>query len=173
MIILQQFNDREVLTFVEMLKLTNIPADDLRRHLISLAAPRYRILNKEPKSRLIEDDHTFSVNESFSSNSNRIRIPLVSVRSQLTKSDVPAATTNEIPPQVREDRKYLTEAAIVRIMKARKELKHNILVAETVKQLAPRFKPAPVDIKSRIESLLERDFIERDEDDQRLYRYVA
>ena len=75
--------------------------------------------------------------------------------------------------QVEEDRKPQIEAAIVRIMKARRVLDHNSVVAEVTRQLSPRFLPNPVVIKKRIESLIEREFLERDQSDCKLYRYLA
>ena len=65
------------------------------------------------------------------------------------------------------------EAAIVRIMKARRQLDHNSIVSEVTHQLAPRFLPNPTVIKKRIESLIEREFLERDNSDRKLYRYLA
>ena len=72
-----------------------------------------------------------------------------------------------------EDRRHLVEAATVRIMKARKTLHHNELIAEVTKQLSVRFTPSPQFVKKRIESLIEREYLERSLDDHRVYIYVA
>jgi cullin 3 len=74
---------------------------------------------------------------------------------------------------VEEDRKPQIEAAIVRVMKSRKMLNHNNIVTEVTRQLAARFNPSPVDIKKRIESLIDREYLSRDDVDRTLYRYVA
>ena len=86
---------------------------------------------------------------------------------------VAAGTAGAIPAPVEEDRRHLVEAAIVRIMKARKALHHNDLIAEVTRQLSVRFVPSPQFIKKRVESLIEREYLERDEGDRRVYVYVA
>lgn len=48
-----------------------------------------------------------------------------------------------------------------------------VCAAQVTQQLAPRFVPSPTLIKKRIESLIEREFLERDESDRKLYRYLA
>lgn len=75
--------------------------------------------------------------------------------------------------KVEEDRKPQIEAAIVRIMKARRVMDHNSIISEVTRQLAPRFFPNPAVIKKRIESLIEREFLERDQADRKLYKYLA
>jgi len=49
----------------------------------------------------------------------------------------------------------LMQACIVRIMKDRKHMTHNDLVNEVVRQLVNRFHPDPLNIKKRIEGLIE------------------
>lgn len=65
------------------------------------------------------------------------------------------------------------EAAIVRIMKTRKTLDHNNLTAEVTKQLSGRFPATPQMIKQRIESLIEREYLERSPTDRRVFHYLA
>jgi cullin-4 len=77
-------------------------------------------------------------------------------------------STNE---KVFQDRQYQVDAAIVRIMKTRKSLLHNQLVNEVVAQL--KFPVKPPDIKKRIESLIDRDYLARDEQNQNQYNYLA
>ena len=84
-----------------------------------------------------------------------------------------AGIDGSVPVAVEEDRRHLVEAAIVRIMKARKTLHHNDLIAEVTRQMSVRFQPAPQTIKKRIESLIEREYLERAEHEHRLYHYVA
>lgn len=67
----------------------------------------------------------------------------------------------ETRAKVDEDRKHEIEAAIVRIMKARKKMPHAQLVAEVVEQLHQRFAPGPMTIKKRIEGLIEREYLSR------------
>ena len=89
------------------------------------------------------------------------------------KETVKGGGAKVVAKAVEEDRRHLLEAAIVRIMKARKLLNHNDLIAEVSRQLSARFVPDPQSVKKRIESLIEREYLERDEGDRRVYRYMA
>lgn len=183
MVILMLYNDRDVLTLGQIRSMTHIPDTELRRQLISLCTPRNRILIKGSKGKgITSDDDTFTFNHEYTSKLKRVRIPLVkeasiSPREGATQGGdaglASAGIDGSVPVAVEEDRRHLVEAAIVRIMKARKTLSHNDLVAEVTKQLSIRFNPSPVFIKKRIESLIEREYLERSQHEHRLYMYVA
>jgi cullin 3 len=169
MCILMLFNENATLTLQKIRSETQIPDIELRRHLISLCTPKHRILRKGSKGKGISgDDDTFTFNADYKSKLKRVKIPLVSLKDSGKK-----LPPGGLPPAVEEDRRHMVEAATVRIMKARKTMSHNELIAEITKQLSVRFNPTPQFIKKRIESLIEREYLERNQDDHRLYVYIA
>jgi cullin 3 len=193
MCILVLFNTRDTLTLKQIRDETNIPEEELRRHLVSLCTPKHRILRKGSKGKGISgDDDTFTYNADYTSKMTKVKVPMVSMRDASSapagaaKGDGSASAAGvtsksaglvdgsaSVPLSVEEDRRHLLEAAIVRIMKARKVLNHNDLVAEVTRQLYGRFVPPPQFVKKRVESLIEREYLERDEADRRVYRYMA
>ncbi len=67
---------------------------------------------------------------------------------------------------------HFAEGAPVPVQ-SRRLLDHNSIVTEVTRQLSGRFVPNPTVIKKRIESLIEREFLERDANDRKVYRYLA
>lgn len=169
MCILMQFNAMDELPFRTLLDNTKIPLDELKRHLLSLTTPRHRVILKLKKGKEIADVDRFRLNPDFTSKMIRVKVPLVSMRSAVAEG----AKASAIPETVEEDRRHAIEAAVVRVMKARKTLDHQNLVVEVTKQLSSRFRPSPQAIKKRIESLIEREYLERNEEDRRVYHYLA
>ncbi|KAI9118989.1 hypothetical protein K1719_009664 [Acacia pycnantha] len=168
MCVLMLFNNADRLTCKEIEQATRIPLSDLKRCLQSLACVKGKnVLRKEPMSKDIADDDAFFFNEKFTSKFFKVKIGTVVAQRESEPENI------ETRQRVEEDRKPQIEAAIVRIMKARRTLDHNNIVTEVTKQLQSRFLPNPVVIKKRIESLIEREFLERDKLDRKLYRYLA
>ncbi|XP_003737732.1 cullin-3 [Galendromus occidentalis] len=169
MCILMLFNKKEKLTFEEIKQETDIAEKDLVRSLqsLSLGKPTQRILIKNPKNKEFLPGDEISVNDSFSSKLYRVKIQAVTARGESEPE------RNETQRKVDDDRKYEIEAAIVRVMKARKTMQHAVLVAEVTDQLKSRFQPSPNLIKKRIEGLIEREYLQRALEDRKLYMYVS
>jgi len=168
MCILMLFNSADCLSYKEIEQTTDILAADLKRCLQSLACVKGKnVLRKEPMGKDIGEEDTFQFNDSFTSKFYKVKIGTVAAQKETEPEK------QETRQKVEEDRKPQIEAAIVRIMKARRVLDHNNIVAEVTKQLQARFLPNPAVIKKRIESLIEREFLERDKNDRKLYRYLA
>jgi cullin 3 len=168
MCVLLLFNDADAYSFSEIAEATNVPKDDLRRSLQSLSLVKGRnVLRKDPPTKRVEESDVFHFNEQFTSKLMRVKIGTVSAG----KESEPAAEKTRA--RVDDDRKPQIEAAIVRVMKARRVLDHNGVVQEVTKQLSARFIPNPTDIKKHLENLIEREFIERDRNDRKLFVYLA
>ena len=168
MCVLMLFNNADKLSYKEIEQATEIPAPDLKRCLQLLALVKGRnVLRKEPMSEDVGEDDAFSVNDKFSSKLYNVEIGTV-VAQQESKPE-----KQETQQRVEENRKPQIDVAIVRIMKSRKQLDHNNLIAEVTKQLQSHFLANPTEVKKRIESLIERDFLERDDNDRKMYRYLA
>uniref|UniRef100_A0A3B3HAS0 Cullin 4B n=1 Tax=Oryzias latipes TaxID=8090 RepID=A0A3B3HAS0_ORYLA len=163
-LVLLMFNEGEEFSLEEIKLATGIEDGELRRTLQSLACGKARVLTKTPKSKDVEDGDKFSCNNDFKHKLFRIKINQIQMKETVEEQ----ASTTE---RVFQDRQYQIDAAIVRIMKMRKTLSHNLLMSEVYNQL--KFPVKPADLKKRIESLIDRDYMERDKENSNQYNYVA
>ena len=181
-LVLNLFNGAEKLSLDTIISKTGICFDDLKRHIVSLYVnPKCSILKKtshnaNSKPAQLDMSDIFEINESFTATSRHVKVPLI-VDQAATVPDITgpgdADTDAGIHQVVEEDRKHLIEAALVRLMKARRQISHSELSIELTKQLGSRFVPSADMLKARVENLIDREFIARDNDDVNLYYYVA
>jgi len=157
---LDAFNGGVSMTFTELSRKLNVEENILKPLMHSLSCGKYKVIRKTPASNKINTTDTFTANEKFASNMRKIRIPMASLDSTMNTK------------RVEEDRTIAIEAAIVRIMKARKTLQHQQLLSEVLAQLN-FFNPNPRVVKKRIEALIEREYLERSSDNAQVYNYLA
>ncbi|MCJ1474829.1 hypothetical protein MMC13_003489 [Lambiella insularis] len=166
-IVILYFNNKgadELVGYAELRAATSLSNEELKRTLQSLACAKYRVLTKSPKGKDVDETDTFSINLNFSDPKYRIKINQVQLKE--TKEE-----NKETHERVAADRHYETQAAIVRIMKSRKKIRHAELVAEVIKATKSRGVLDPADIKKNIEKLIEKEYMERDDDN--FYRYLS
>ena len=163
-VVLMLFNDSDALSLEDIAAGTRLQDKELRRTLQSLACGKVRVLRKEPKGRDVEDGDMFHFNADFTSPQMRIKINAIQLKETVEEN----AATNE---RVFADRQYQVDAAIVRIMKTRKTLSHQLLISELMIQL--KFPVKNSDCKKRIESLIDREYLERDRENSNIYNYLA
>uniref|UniRef100_A0A8C6PDR3 Cullin-4A n=1 Tax=Nothobranchius furzeri TaxID=105023 RepID=A0A8C6PDR3_NOTFU len=163
-LVLLMFNEGEDFGMEEIRTATGIEEMELKRTLQSLACGKARVLNKNPRGKDVEDGDRFNFNNDFKHKLFRIKINQIQMKETVEEQ----VSTTE---RVFQDRQYQIDAAVVRIMKMRKILSHNLLVSELYNQL--KFPVKPGDLKKRIESLIDRDYMERDKETPNQYHYVA
>ena len=174
-LVLLQFNSGEDLKLPQLMAAVGLEdRDEMARILLSLAMGKdgTRVLlkqdhdaDKKKKTRpTVHDDDTFRVQEAFKSNFRRIRITNIMMKE--TKEE-----REKTVEGVSRDRLYLIDAVLVRIMKARKTILHQQLIPQVLEQVKVPAQPA--DVKKRIESLIEREYMERDPKDRNRYNYLA
>jgi hypothetical protein len=124
------------------------------------------------KARLLDSD-TFEMNPDFSMKIRKLKLPsAASARSGAGANNGGDADT--ITEETMDaSRAQMLDAAIVRIMKSRKELRIQEIVDLTIQSVQRFFVAQPRAIKKRVEALMQKEFLERDEQDVEIFRYLA
>ncbi|PSS25734.1 hypothetical protein M430DRAFT_134459 [Amorphotheca resinae ATCC 22711] len=157
MAILLLFNENDKNSYDDIAKATQLQPDVLDPCLAIFV--KAKVLNVVPEGDKPGPGKVYHLNYDFKSKKIRVNLN-IPVKSE-QKQEV-----DETHKTIEEDRKLLMQSAIVRIMKARKKMKHTQLVSETINQIRTRFVPKIPDIKKCIDILLEKEYLERLEDDE-------
>lgn len=159
-VVLHAFHEGKSYEFTELKKVLNLDDMTLKPLMHSLSCGKHELITKSPSSNKINSTDSFTANARFTCKMRKIRIPVASLDASHNKN------------RVEEDRSFAIEAAIVRIMKARKTLKHQQLISEVMAQLV-FFRPKGQFIKKRIEALIDREYLERSSEQTSVYNYLA
>ena len=174
MAVLLMFNEADKHSFADIKETTNLTEENLEPALGILCKARVLISDNENDPQ----NANYSLNYNFKNKKVKINLN-ITVKSE---QKVEAEDTHKT---IEEDRKLLLQvclpifrfmtianiiqAVIVRIMKGRKKLKHVHLVEEVINQVRNRFPPKISDIKKNIDALMEKDYIERLDNDELAY----
>ncbi|XP_014214129.1 cullin-2 [Copidosoma floridanum] len=137
--------------------------DQLVKHAITLVD--CKLLKKSLEGEL-DEDTILTLNLDYYNKRTKFRV------TGALQKDAPH-DTEATHRSVDDDRKLYLQAAIVRIMKSRKVLKHNQLVQEVLGQSKVTFAPSIGMIKKCIENLIDKQYIERTSKSADEYSYVA
>ncbi|XP_041760538.1 cullin-2 isoform X1 [Anopheles merus] len=184
MAILLMFENTDKYTCKELQTSLQLQQEIFQRHLQSLVEAKILLLNEEK----MNDDTEVSINVNYSNKRTKFKITtnLQKETPQEVSEDgwimgcFSGLITILVRTQVEhtmnavdEDRKMYLQAAIVRIMKSRKVLRHNTLIQEILSQSKVSFAPNVSMIKKCIESLIDKQYIERTPNSGDEYSYVA
>eukprot|EP01101_Sappina_pedata_P002151 TRINITY_DN12410_c0_g1_i1.p1 TRINITY_DN12410_c0_g1~~TRINITY_DN12410_c0_g1_i1.p1 ORF type:complete len:768 (+),score=286.72 TRINITY_DN12410_c0_g1_i1:26-2305(+) len=166
--VLLQFNDSEKNTYENLQNGTQLNDSVLGNTLKTLLKTKILVpldSSRDESSPLTKSD-VFVLNKGFKSKRMKVNINVRIEQEQQVEVD-------ETQVHLEEHRKLQIQAAIVRVMKARKQLDHANLMGEIVSQLQSLFKPKIVTIKKCIDVLIEKEYLERVEGHKDVYSYMA
>ncbi|CAF4869208.1 unnamed protein product [Rotaria sp. Silwood1] len=158
--ILLTFNEQKKLTLNEIQEATKLNMKELEKQILPFMENKFLLNdtnNLTPMS-------VISIN--FEYKSKRTKFKILTTAQKETNQD--SQVSHKI---VDDDRKFYLQAVIVRIMKSRKTLKHNLLIEEIITQSKQRFIPSIHVIKKCIEILIDKQYLERNSTDE--YTYIA
>lgn len=170
-VILLLFNYDKLISFQEIAEKTQIPPVELAKQIKSLLSTKVILYEKNEKEEakekgaIMDPNQQFKVNEQFACKFMRVHFPQPS--EQVVVMD---PSSEEV---LTRDRCFVVDATIIKIMKSRKQVEHNTLVEDTIRLVGARFIINATHVRSRIEYLIESDYIERAEAERRLYVYKA
>nr|CAD7453320.1 unnamed protein product [Timema tahoe] len=181
MAILLLFETSNTLSYSDVQELLQLNSEQFSKHVASLIESKLITASTEVSLLSLRVNKVYMIIIFFQTLSSDTVLSLnLSYSNKRTKFRITAALQRESPQEVEqtlssvdEDRKLYLQAAIVRIMKSRKVLRHNALIQEVLSQSKVTFAPSISMIKKCIEALIDKQYIERTPNSSDEYSYVA
>ena len=174
------FNSADKVTVGELCEITKMPINEVSKVLRSIIDAKLLQVVGEQTAALTKDtasEEAFSTsaviryNSQFSSKRTRIKL-LAAAGGSGGAAEAPQEQ-QAIKKQMDVDRQLFLQALVVRLMKTHKSMSHNRLIESVISESRSRYVPPIADIKKCIESLLEKQYLERDRNSKDTYIYVA
>ena len=161
---------------------------DLKRTLQSLACGKQKVLKKKPVGADVSKSDIFYFNEDYTNPRYQVRIDSIQAKETVreiglfvdllinhhsARGDFQPEESKRTEAWIEADRKQELDAAIVRIMKAKKKLTFEQIKAEVIVAVKKRFVPEIKHIKQRMDYLVENEYLERDEEVKDAFVYLA
>lgn len=163
LMILLAFNKSGTYSFESLHDVVGVSKGVFEAHLTPFV--KFKLIEQSPSSAPLSDPQvTLTMVTEYKS--KKLKVNFVSSIKNEQKQE-----EDDTSKELDESRKNYLTASIVRIMKARKTMKHNDLVNEVLLQAQSRFKAKLIDLKRAIEYLLEKEYLARV--DGNSYEYLA
>lgn len=171
--ILNLYNEQESYTYKELSERTQIPKNRLDAGLIMMCKPGMKLLEKQvSKPSFDNPNELIKINPKWQV--ANILVKLVPIGAAKKKAHDEQHNDNKLHEEVSKERGAVIDGAIVKIMKTNKDaaVKHQELVIKVMEMIS-LFKAQPPQIKMRIEDLIMKQYMRRDDKDRTKYWYVA
>ncbi|XP_046984562.1 cullin-2 [Schistocerca americana] len=162
MAILLQFQEVDSLTCREVQECLQLFDEPFNKHVMGLIESKLLMTDNQA----LGPDTVLRLNKEYTNKRTKFRITTIAHKESPQEIEQTISAVDE-------DRKLYLQAAIVRIMKSRKVLKHNCLIQEVLRQSKASFAPTINLIKKCIEALIDKQYIERTPHSPDEYSYVA